>query len=176
MSEPIEELYFDWLCAKVLPVDTRNYHRLMQILYCTEFVWFGTGDTSGDRNRTEDGLELRDYFLDETGWDKDPMWFNEPCSLLEFFIALADRAYFMTDKPVRDWFWTFMSNLGLDEYRQVSEFDVPVIENILYTFVWREYDSLGRGGLFPLSGAHSDQRQVEIWYQFNAYVADQGLI
>lgn len=171
MSEPIEEAYFDWLCAKVLPSNTRNYYGLMQILYCTEFVWIVTGD----RNRTEDGVELRQYFLNQTGLDNDPAWFNEPCSLLEFFIAFADRAKFTTERPLRDWFWTFMSNLGLDEFRYVGDSEVTVIEKILYTFVWREYDSLGRGGMFPLSNSAHDQREVEIWYQFNEYIADQGL-
>lgn len=171
MSEPIEGDYFNWLRAKVLPNNTRNYDGLLRILYTTEFVWV----IPSDSNRSEDGLELREYFLNETGWGYDPIWFNEPCSLLEFFIALADRASFQTDISVRDWFWTFMTNLGLDEYRQVSDSDKPVIEDILHRFMLREYDHNGRGGIFPLSTSPSDQREVEYWYQFCEYVNDQGL-
>ncbi len=47
MPEPIEESYFDWLCAKVIPMDVNVYYDLMEILYRTEFVWF----VLGDRNR-----------------------------------------------------------------------------------------------------------------------------
>ena len=174
MAGPIEEAYFDWLCAKVLPPNTRIYQDLMRILYTREFEW----EILGDRNREEDGLELRQYFVNETDWEKDddPMWFDEPCSLLEFFIALASRAMFTTDISVRNWFWTFMSNLNLDEYRQVSNADIPVIDDVLCTFVWRRYDGLGRGGIFPLSDSAHDQRKVEYWYQFNEYVIDQALV
>lgn len=173
MHEPIEEAYFVWLCTKVLPLNTQNYQKLMQVLYCTEFVWI----VPGDRNRTEDGLELRQYFLDQAGWENDPTWWNEPCSLLEFFIAFSDRAKFTTEKPLRDWFWTFMDNLSLDDYRQIGSIELPVVEDILYTFVWRQYDELGRGGgMCPLSTSQHDQREVEIWYQFNEYIVDQGLL
>lgn len=172
MSESIEIQYFDWLRAKVLPMNTQNYYELMRILYCTEFVWF----VPGDRNRKDDGLELREYFLNESGLDNDPIWFNEPCSLLEFFIALAYRASFQTDISVRDWFWTFMANLNLDQYRQISESDTLVIEDILDTFVWRKYDSNGYGGIFPLYNSDKDQREIEYWYQFSDYVTEQELI
>lgn len=172
MEEPIEELYFNWLCAKVLSVEVPIYWDLMRILYKTEFVW----KVPGDRNRYEDGLELRDDFLRVSSFENETEWYNTPCSLLEMFISFAQRAQFQTDKPVRDWFWIFMQNLELDEYRQVSRDDIPVIDDILYDFVWRTYDSNGYGGMFPMRWPKRDQTEVEIWYQFCDYLEDQGLM
>lgn len=172
MTEPIEEAYFNWLCAKVLSPHINMYYDLMRILHSTEFVW----SILGDRNRQEDGVELRQYFLNASEYEKDLNWFTEPCSLLEVFISFAQRASFQTDTPVQDWFWIFMTNLCLDEYRQVSNSDLPVIEDILYSFIWRTYKPNGYGGLFPLDTTNEDQREVEIWYQFCAWVDEKELI
>ncbi len=172
MSGPIEESYFNWLCAKVTSPHNNNHYDLLRILHTTEFVW----SVPGDRHRLEDGLELRQYFLNETRWVKDPLWYNELCSIFEVLIAFATRASFQTDTPVSDWFWIFLNNLNLDEYRQVSDSDACVIEDVLYTFIWRTYDSHGYGGLFPLDNPKEDQRAVEVWYQFCAYVDEKELI
>ncbi len=66
--------------------------------------------------------------------------------------------------------------LKLNEYRQVSKSDALVIEEIIHNFVWRTYDSTGYGGLFPLDDPKEDQRKVEIWYEFCAWVEEKGLI
>ncbi len=100
MSGPIHEEYFNWLCAKTISPYISNYVDLLGILYKTEFVWV----VSRDKNRIEDGLELRDYFLNESGWYKDSSWFDEPCSVLEVLIAFASRASFQIDVPVKDCF------------------------------------------------------------------------
>lgn len=172
MPEPIEESYFKWLCAKVLDVNIQIYWDLMLILHRTEFVWI----VDKDRNRAADGCELRDDFLREAFIRDNREWHNAPCSVLEMLIAFSKRVSFQTGQPARDWFWIFMTNLQLDEYRQVSQSDVPVIEDILYDFVWRQYDSNGYGGLFPMRWPKHDQREVEIWYQFSEYLDDQGLL
>lgn len=175
MGEPIESEYFNWLCAKVLPVENRRgnmYSDLLRILHETEFVWV----VPEDKNRAEDGCELRLYFLQQTGWNRDRVWFAQPCSVLEVLIAFADRACFQTDIPLNDWFWEFMTNLDLGEYRQVSRPDEIRIRDILHTFVWRMYDPSGYGGLFPMRWPKQDQRKVEIWYQFCEYLDDRGMI
>ncbi len=155
MTEPIENEYFNWLFAKVVLPYSQNYYGLLQILYRTEFVWI----VSGDRNRKEDGLELREYFLTEAFMKKDLEWFNEPCSLLEVFVAFAKKAEFQTDIPARDWFSTFLENLGLDRYIRVSKEDIPNIEEVLYSFVWRTYNSTGDGGLFPLDNPEERSKE-----------------
>lgn len=172
MNEPLDELYFNWLCAKVLVTRYPIYNDLMRILYQTEFLSF----VANDQNRIADGLELREVFLRESRLEDNPDWVtNDPCSVLEVLIAFANRANFQTDIPARDWFWEFMSNLGLDEYRRVSRRDTQVVGDILYTFVHRTYSSDGRGGIFPLMDPRHDQRTVEIWYQFSEYLDDRGL-
>jgi len=172
MSEPIDERYFNWLCAKVLSVDVPIYWDLMRIMYKTEFVWV----IEGDKNRAEDGVELRQDFLRQAFIKNDPHWFNSPCSVLEVLIAFANRAWFQTDIPSKEWFWTFMVNLGLDEFRQVSASDERVIDDILYAFIWRTYDDNGHGGMFPMRWPQRDQREVEIWYQFCEYLDHQGIL
>jgi hypothetical protein len=172
MREPIENEYFNWLCAKVLERNARMYHEVLKILFRTEFVWL----VPFDQNRAEDGIELRQDFQNETGTRQDPLWENQPCSVFEVFLAFAYRASFQTDIPARTWFWMFMENLHLDQFRQVSDADRPIIEDILNTFIWRTYDSHGYGGLFPMAHTEHDQRKREIWWQFCEYVEDQGLV
>lgn len=171
MREPLENEYFNWLCAKVLDTSVRIYHDLMRILYRTEFIWVHPQD----KNRAEDGLELRLDYLRETMSKRDDMWLNEPCSVLEMFIAFSKKAQFQTDFPAREWFWEIMQNLNLAEYRQVSEGDIADIEQILHYFVNRNYDRSGQGGMFPMRRPMIDQREVEIWYQFYEYLEDRGL-
>lgn len=172
MSGPIEEHYFIWLCAKVLPPNSFDYQGLLNFLHRTEFVWF----VPGDENRAAEGMELRFDFLRETNIFREPGWFDCPCSVLELLIGLSNQAQFQTGMPSHEWFWQIMRNLGLDDYRRISENDIPTIQAILNTFMNREYSMNGHGGLFPMRMPHHDQRKVEIWYQFCEYVQDQHLI
>lgn len=172
MAEPIDVEYFNWLYAKVCVVRGPIYRDVLYILHRTEFVW----TIPGDRNRADDGCELRLDFLRASGWNEEPQWLHQPCSVLEVLIAFSDRASFQTDVPAIDWFWEFMTNLNLAEYRQVSSGDIPIIEDILQTFIWRTYDETGFGGMLPLRGPAQDQRKVEIWVQFSDYLEDRGLI
>jgi hypothetical protein len=171
LREPLDDAYFRWLCAKVLKHHDRMYHDLLLIMYKTEFVWL----VSGDQHREADGVELRYDFRMDTNTEKDDIWEAQPCSVLELFIAFANRASFQNDEPVKTWFWRFMENLMLDQFRQVSDSDVPIIEDIIDTFIWRTYDSHGRGGMFPMTQTNNDQRTIELWYQFFEYLDEMEL-
>lgn len=172
MDEPIEELYFNWLCARVLPPNSPDYHVLLQVLHKTEFVWV----VMGDENRAKDGIELRIDFLRETNFYRDDEWLSYPCSVFEMLLAFAYRANFQTGIPTAEWFWRMIANLGLDGFQRVTEDDVPAIQEILNAFIWRTYRPNGHGGLFPVRLPQHDQRKVEIWYQFCNYVRDHHLI
>lgn len=173
MSEPLDHTYFRWLCAKVIPRHSDNYHGLLAVLHRTPFEW----TVHGDHNRAGEGVELRQYFLLETSRTPEFGWFELPASVLEVLIALATRANFQLDTmSVSDWFWLMMENLGLKDFRRICERNVSEIERILHTFVWRTYGSDGAGGLFPLLEPKRDQRRIEIWYQFCDYVEDRGLL
>ena len=176
MNELIEMDYFNWLCAKVLK-GYRNargsmYYDLLHIMHNTEFVWL----IIGDKNRAEDGLELRQMFRNELNIETNSLWDTMGCSVFEMILAFSTRCEFQTDISTRDWFWRIVGHLNLDEYRNVQEGDIYIIQEILYKLVWRLYDHAGHGGMFPLNWPKRDQRQVEIWYQFCDFVDENQLI
>lgn len=172
MTEPIENLYFNWLCAKVIRVDhptpSLTYWNLFRQLHNTEFAWI----LSGDDNRAEDGVELRTEFLTLTRYPYHEGWESIGCSVFEMLIAFACRAQFNAGETQQYWFWEFLNNLGLSAANDASEMPESDIDEILYTFIWRLYDKRGRGGMFPMDKSRQDQRKVEIWYQFCEYLVD----
>lgn len=173
MKEPIDDAYLTWLSAKVTLGDdlSRSYSRLLEAMYNFEFVW----QMIGDDNRAEDGLDLRSDFLIAARLDDNPNWHSVGCSVLEMMIALADRADWQSDIDMPTWFWIFVTNLGLGDY-QDDNFNEDAVTEILYNLVWRDYEFNGDGGMFPLREPQEDQREVEIWYQFSAYLAEHDEI
>lgn len=176
MNEPLENLYFNWLCARVVNMKPRRneatYYDLLRKLHRTEFVW----TISGDDNRAEDGKELRKEFIFQAEVPDDPEWrILIGCSVLEMLIAFARRAEFQDDTPLPEWFWEFLTNLGLDTYDD-SCFEEDFVELVLESFIWRTYNPDGNGGLFPIGDPPTDQRKVEIWYQFCEYLVDQDRV
>jgi hypothetical protein len=170
MNDTYDGLYFAWLTAKLISPSNPTYRDLLKILYKTEFTWI----ILQDQNRAEDGRELREYFFNETKLPWDEEWYRLPVSVLEVLIGFSDRASFQTNEPVKVWFWRFIQNLGLDEFKRVSKEDREKVEEIIDRFIWRTYDDHGNGGLCPLNETKNDQRKVEIWYQFCEYVFEQG--
>lgn len=176
MDEPIEEVYFNWLYSKVasvaVPTPSLTFLTLFRDLHNTEFVWL----IHGDDNRAEDGLELRHEFHRNIRIDGDDLpWMHIPCSVLEMLIAFSRRAEFQTDMPARDWFWIFLKNLELERCSDAKRGVTQRVSAVLDCFIWRTYKPDGRGGMFPLSSYQEDQRKVEIWYQFCAYLVDQEI-
>lgn len=173
MSEPIENLYYNWLCARVVDVretsPSLTYWMLCKQLHKTEFVWL----LSGDDNRAEDGKELRREFLMQAFLPDDTEWrFSIPCSVLEMLIAFSRRAEFMTDRALGKWFWRFIDNLNLKDFSDAN-FIKEAVDEVLEVFIWRLYDYDGAGGLFPLKNPSKDQRETELWYQFCEYLVEQ---
>lgn len=173
MSEPLENLYFNWLCAKVLrvenPTPSLTYWDLLRVLYGTEFVWL----LSGDDNRVEDGLDLRREFLITGDIPDDLLWRGLPCSVLEVLVAFARRTEFQTEIPAYTWFWEFIENLGLGDCNDAACCRESDIVEVLTQFVWRTYKLNGQGGIFPIEHPKHDQTKVELWYQFFEYLSDQ---
>src|SRR5689334_13453147 len=131
MSEPLENLYFNWLCAKVVDVNETSpgltYWKLFRTLHTTEFVWL----LPGDDNRSEDGKELRIEFLLQADIPDDPDWRTLiECSVLEMLIAFARRTEFMSSISAREWFWIFIENLGLKEHNDAN-FNGAQVDEIL---------------------------------------------
>jgi hypothetical protein len=172
MSEPLENLYFNWLCAKVFnmkDLPSPSYWELLKKLHKTEFVWL----LSGDDNRAEDGKESRRDFILQADLPDDPHWrLDIECSVLEMLIAFSKRAEFQDETPAQEWFWEFIDNLGLRQCHD-ENFDPDYVELVLSEFIWRNYQPNGSGGLFPIEDPSGDQREIEIWYQFCEYLVDQ---
>lgn len=174
LDEPLEEVYFKWLYSKVAstanPTPSLMFYTLFRDLHTIEFVWL----VSGDDNRAQDGLDVRREFIRESFLHQDPAWNNFGCSVLEMLIAFTRRAEFESDTDARTWFWIFLENLGLADLSDaVSEVSVQVQE-IVNTFIWRTYRRNGQGGMFPLRNPRQDQRQLELWYQLAAYIAENN--
>lgn len=171
---PIDGQYFDWLYDQVGSVPhvrpSKTYMRLLEQLFFKEFVWI----IPNDDNRAEDGRDLRHVFLEECRIKNvDPEWISLGCCLLELFIGISRRLSFEAGGEAIDWFWVLIKNLGLDKYTDDRPLPKDEVNEILDDMIWRTYEPDGRGGLFPLQEANEDQRDVEIWYQLNAYLLER---
>lgn len=176
MNPPLDEEYFTWLYSQISSVKSRsrirNHWALTRALYNKEFAWI----VANDDNRAADGLDLRYEFLHESAIDyPDPNWIQLGCSVLEMLIGLSRRLSFDAEGEPRDWFWTLVRNLGLigyNDHNWVGQAEDEV-DLILERFIWRNYASDGNGGLFPLEHPRDDQREIEIWYQLQAYLLER---
>lgn len=173
----IREEYFVWLCDQVYKKRFSaviSYDRLLRRLHETEFIFL----IPMDENRADDGVELRWQFVCD---DYAPRFHGEimdeldgPCSVLEMMVALCVRCEeFMDDTSMGDrtgqWFWGMIKNLGLDTMTD-DRFDIRSVDDILETFLNREYHSNGSGGLFTIKNCDRDLRTVEIWHQLCWYL------
>lgn len=175
MSGTLDDQYFEWLYRLIGSVRNRNparsYWLFARHLYMKEFVWF----VPNDQNRAEDGRELRYEFLAEKKIENpDPEWMAMGCSFLEMFVAISYRLEFEVELPAGEWFWILMRNLDLVGItdKKFTQRSAQKIDRVLTTVNDRTYDSLGRGGLFPLHDSPKDQRKVELWYQMAEYLAE----
>lgn len=174
-SVRVRGAYFSWLVKYIEQGDkygtSDEVKSLLWILYDTEFYEL----IKNDQNRSDDGIQLRRIFREETGINQTHDM--EKCSLLEMLIALSDRLDFILSegrsRKRREWFWMLIDNLDLEPF----SLDSPYIKEIastnelkIKTFLERKYKCNGRGGLFPLKRPTQDQTKIEIWYQMMAYI------
>lgn len=170
--------YYDWLCI-LIGIDSRfsgrNYGMLARSLHSIEF----RAKLPADKNRGMDGMQLRVEFMQLHG----PYGSSSnrgPCTMLEFFIALAKRmSFLMCGNASRHhtayYFWKLMENLRLTkltddkwEYLNGDFF----VDDAIWRILNRVYDYDGSGGIFPLKNPREDQRRVEVWYQMQAWLGE----
>lgn len=173
----IENDYYDWLRSRVDDADFNpsRYELLMSRLYHTEFTW----TLDDDQARAYDGMGLRDRYAKETSQDALTvrMSLNFPCTILEMMVALASRCedqimedLFVGNRTGR-WFKVMISSLGLAwEYDEL--YNESYVAYILDSFLHREYDSNGDGGLFRIENVDVNLREMGIWYQMNLYLCN----
>lgn len=178
--EDFSNAYRNWL-QETMNAD--GYSILFDILYDTKFTWSHRIPRDGDR--ASDGRYLRLRFANEAGLDIWSDWLDDswPCSFLEFLIALSysidDKMMYDPEKPEQaaEWFWEMLSNMGIASYSderllQEGMLGWMTVSAIIDKVLGRRYEYNGNGGLFPLRRPAMDQRNVEIWYQANAYMIE----
>lgn len=172
----LDERYLSWLYGQVASVKTRHKHRTFWSLFKQLNETIFVALVSHDENRIADARDLRYEFLAEAEDEQgDPDWTRSPCSMLELLMVLSRHlAFEMDDKP-ETWFWHLIEVLNLEQFndREYDDHAQEVIANTLDRVIWRTYAPNGEGGLFPLRDQARDQRQVELWYQLNAYLLEQ---
>lgn len=171
----LDEIYFEWLTGHVNinygRANGRTFVDLMGQLHTKEFVWI----VPNDDNRLEDAIALRHNFLNEEGITEHDNFLGEPpLSVLEVIVGLADRCAFIAGGDPRNWAWKLVENLDLHKMSDsLSRRKQEQIDDILEVLIWRNYKPDGSGGFFPLEHPNMNQKEVEIWYQMNAYLEER---
>ena len=176
LKDRLNNEYFEWMfdlaCADRFSPQI-SFRRLLMHLHNTEFIF----SNSNDSNRADDGIGLRYRFLSLLGRKNDLDYLDGPCSVLEMMLALAIRCeeHFMDDPDIGDrtshWFWVMITNLGLGAVTD-DEYDRVFVDDVVYRFLYRDYEPDGKGGLFRVKHCRRDMRNVEIWYQMCYYLDD----
>lgn len=167
--DDIEKEYFDWLYDYVCKGRANqhvSYEKVFRYLHEVEFTF----SISNDVNRAVDGTDLRYRFALQKGEERIEEMLRGPCSVLEMMVALAIRCEesIMDDTRYGDrtgqWFWIMMRNLCIDGMTD-DIFDIEYVEYCINSFLNREYEPDGYGGLFYIKNCREDLRDVEIWTQ-----------
>ena len=166
--------YFAWMYMLVCGdrfTPNVSFKKLLTYLYETKFV----SVMPRDENRAEDGMDLRYHFaLDYTCVEHADDYLKGPCSILEMIIALAFKIEETMDDPrmgdrMPQWFWNMIVSLGLGSMND-DWFDERAVRRIIVTFLNRDYEPNGKGGLFTIRGCDEDLRDIEIWHQMCLYL------
>ena len=177
IEHEINEDYFEWLyegmCGNRYSKNI-SYRKLLEHLHNTNFRY----TISNDKNRASDGRDLRYSFALSQGCEDEPELITDylkgPCSVFEMMVALAQRCESVMDDPkigdrTGQWFWGMINNLGLGGMND-NRYDEQYVDDVINTFLDREYKSNGKGGLFTIRNCEYDLREVEIWYQLCWYL------
>lgn len=166
--------YYKWMthlvCGNLFPQEI-SFTQLLRHLYSVPFTYI----IPNDKNRAEDGIDLRYRWAVMQGFDDTPPELAGPCSILEMIVALAIRCEesLMDDPAIGDrtrhWFWIMLNNMGLGSMSN-NRYDPYLTDEIIDRFLNREYDRDGKGGLFRIKDCKYDLRNVEIWCQLNWYI------
>ena len=155
--------YYLWLESLV---DDGDHGKLIRYLYEHPFRWQFTLD----ENRAAGGLNLRRTYAYENGIDIHDIE-SGPCSILEMLIGLADRMTELIPGDLYDCVGILFTNLNLVQFTD-NQFDERRVNYILNTWLDRQYNAQGEGSLFPLKSYDGDCRNLDIWGQMNAWIAE----
>jgi hypothetical protein len=169
----IEFRYFQWLTGLVSKKEPDQANWIYEKLDNTVFYW----TIRYDENRAADGIFLREVFSNNHLLLKT----NKSATLLEVIIGICKRMQSIlsdeTEEELSIYFWDLMKNLGLiDTLKKGKRKFIIESTIIITTFLSRNYNSNGEGGLFPLNSASDDQRDVELWYQMMGYLEENYIV
>jgi hypothetical protein len=178
-NNPLTLQYFNWLYDQVFAVrDVLSRHSYTLVCARMHRETF-QALVQYDENRIADGSELRNEFLKTS---KAHLLYQteliyEDASVFEILVGLAIRADRMIEKSVSDWFWIFLTNLGLQKFNDEHVCVRPIyqVDRAIRKFNHRTYRANGVGGIFPLEKPLTDQRRVELWYQMGAYMTENKM-
>lgn len=169
-SEALSKRYLDWLTPQINLGNGHRYTELLGLLQAKEFIWF----VPNDDNRIMDGLDIRLEFIREKRIKPHTYLTDMPCTFLEVVVALSRRfAFTMSLDDAPPCAWRLIEHLELHTRTDPLFLNEPdEINDCLDTVIWRKYERNGLGGFFPLGYSEKDQRNIEIWYQMNAFVIE----
>lgn len=162
----VEREYFEWMYRIVTRNRFSKGHGFRMLLTCLnsiDYYW----TISDDSNRAadgEEGLRWKFAYVTHTSIEHE---LDEPCSVLEMILAMAYRCEeIMDDAGIGDrtvqWFWTMISNLGLNGMTD-SRFDERYVREVVDRFLRREFEPDGHGSLFVVRDSPADMRDVPMW-------------
>lgn len=166
----VDYQYFAWLTSQIrTPPRRRTYNELFDRLHSIEFVVMPS--IQHDENRVADALYLRQEFAEGENFTPSLV----AVSVLEIIVALSRRLEFLTSWAADAWAWKLIKNLHLHSmYDPLTHHKADILDQTIERLIWRTYEENGQGGFFPLKEPEEDQRQIEIWYQMNAYVIEMN--
>lgn len=170
-NNPIEELYFEWMCDLVcdefhMP---EEYNSLLRHLNSYDFSY--DRRVLMDENRYNDGIDLRYIFKYRTDVEIAVHLDNRPCSVLEMMVALVNRCADIWGDGMSLWFWEMIKSLGLEGMDE-DHYKFKYVNDRLDIFIYRKYEPNGRGGLFTVKNHPRDMRDVDIWCQMSWWLDD----
>lgn len=178
--------YFVWLRSMIgidaildIPVRNETEAQAKQDLLMTLFTIPFEVLLEEDAARAADGLALRDLYISSgvaSGDEGDKVvetLETAPCSMLELLIGLAIRIVDIAISPedvienhVGYWFGRLLANItsGLDTEEHIVKACARINT--------RAYRPDGFGGIFPVASPNRDMRDVELWYQLQAWAKE----
>lgn len=166
-------LYIHWLENQLTSGGNRpdrSYFELVHVMFNIEFTW----TVAMDDNRVADGMEIRNEFAELHDIGRREMLDLGPPSFIEVLLGLSRRLAFVAGGSADRWAWKLLVNLDLERmWDHLSRLKARRLEDICSVVINRGYLPNGVGGFFPLAWPQRDQREVELWYQLNAYAEEQ---
>lgn len=179
MTRITNDPYFEWLYRISGLMEHGSYQLLAAQLHQIPFKPVMAIDN--DANRANDGLYLRVQFIERYGVHGSSAS-RGVCTMLEFLVGLAKRMNFLMSGEneqgkTKHYFWCMIQNLRLTKLDDESFYILKgefFVEEAINRVLERTYDFDGNGGLFPVKNSQNDQRHIEIWYQMQQWLLENG--